>query len=226
MATSNEHVGIVGGTGAAGSALAARLASIGCRVVLGSREVDRATASVASIMGSHMEFEGSVVPGSNAEAAKADIVVLATPWDGIAKATSEIKGELSAKVVVCMSNALVRVGSEFQALFLSRGSVAQTVQALLPMSHVVAALQHVAAKELGAVEEPLHADILVTGDDVLSRNRVIMLLGAIDGANVYDAGSLSSAGPIEAMTAVLLNLNLKYKTRTAIRILGIEGEVN
>ena len=36
-----------------------------------------------------------------------------------------------------------------------------------------------------------------------------------------DAGELSNAAPIEAFAAVLLQLNVRYKTRVAVRFTGI-----
>jgi predicted dinucleotide-binding enzyme len=39
-----------------------------------------------------------------------------------------------------------------------------------------------------------------------------------------DAGDLTQAAPIEAFTAVLLQLNIRYKTRVAIKFTGIAGD--
>jgi predicted dinucleotide-binding enzyme len=37
-----------------------------------------------------------------------------------------------------------------------------------------------------------------------------------------DAGSLANAAAIEAFTAVVLNLNIRYRTRAALRLAGID----
>ena len=37
-----------------------------------------------------------------------------------------------------------------------------------------------------------------------------------------DAGELSNAAPIEAFAAVLLQLNIRYKTRAAVQFTGID----
>jgi predicted dinucleotide-binding enzyme len=38
-----------------------------------------------------------------------------------------------------------------------------------------------------------------------------------------DAGELSNAAPIEAFAAVLLQLNVRYKTRAAVKFTGIDA---
>ncbi len=219
----SEVFGIIGGTGPAGLGLAQRLCSLGHRVVVGSRDEARAESVVAELE-LPGDSPGTVVGSTNETAARSEIVVVATPWDAIARTVSPLAELLSGKIVISMVNALTRQGSEFQALTLARGSAAQTVQSILPLSRVVAALQHVPARELGAWAEPLDADILICGDDVEARRKVMTIVERIDGARAFDAGSLASAGAIEAMTAVLLNLNIRYKSHTALRILGIEGD--
>ena len=44
------RIGILGGTGPAGSALAARLASVGFDVILGSRSLERAAATTEELL--------------------------------------------------------------------------------------------------------------------------------------------------------------------------------
>ena len=87
--------------------------------------------------------------GDNTDAAEADLVVIATPWDSAATTAHEHAADLEGKVVVSMANALVRVGDEFQPLVPPRGSVAAHVQAAVPNCRVVAAFHHLPAKELG-----------------------------------------------------------------------------
>ena len=42
------------------------------------------------------------------------------------------------------------------------------------------------------------------------------------GHRPLDAGELSNAAPIEAFAAVLLQLNVRYKTRAAVKFTGID----
>lgn len=215
-------IGIVGGTGPAGSALALRLASIGHQVLLGSREPDKSVSLVSDLVGSQAGMKLDLVGASNEMAASCDIVVVATPWDSMGKAISPFLHLLEGKIVISMANALSRVGGELQATIPARGSAAQTLQASIPGAMVVAALHHLPAKELGELGTPLDADVLVCSDHRSAATAVIELISGIPGVRCFDAGSLSQAGPIEAMTAVLINLNIRYKTRCAIRITGIK----
>src|SRR4051794_32931124 len=104
------RIGILGGTGPAGTALGARLASVGYEVVLGSRSKDRAIESRDAILGRWPDLELRMDGGDNVTAATADVVVLATPWDSAAVTASSVAEHLEGRVVVSMANALVRIG--------------------------------------------------------------------------------------------------------------------
>ena len=121
-----------------------------------------------------------------------------------------------------MSNALARVDAEFVPLIPPRGSVAASVQASLPDSKVAATLQHVPAQELGALDQPLDSDILICSDNREATDLVAEIVGKIPGTRVLDCGNLSNATAIEAFTAVLLQLNTRYRTRVALKLVGLE----
>jgi 8-hydroxy-5-deazaflavin:NADPH oxidoreductase len=216
------HIGIFGGTGPAGSALAARLASIGFEVTVGSRSQERATETVDALLVSWPDLRPLLHAGGNAAAADCDIVVIATPWDSAATTAREFADALAGKTIISMANALVRVGREFQPLVPPRGSIAAHVQAAVPRCRVVAALHHLPAKELGHLGQPIESDVLVCGDDKAAVAEVCELIAKIPGCRPLEAGELSNAMAIEAFTAVLLQLNVHYKTRVAPTFTGIE----
>jgi hypothetical protein len=159
--------------------------------------------------------------GTNADAAACEIVVVATPWDSAATMAREHRVALAGKIVISMANALVRVGHEFQPLIPPRGSVAGHVQAAIPESKVVATFHHLPAKELGHLGSPIDSDVLICADDVDSIEAVADMVTKIPGCRPLDAGELSNAAAIEAFTAVLLQLNVRYKTRVAPKLTGI-----
>lgn len=214
-------IGILGGTGPAGSALGLRLASVGYEVVLGSREVQRSVRICDDLVKSWPEFVLDLVGGSNAAAAKCDLVIIATPWDSAATVVNECRHDLAGKIVVTMANALVRVGKEFQPLVLPRGSIAAHVQAEIPLSRVVAAFQHLPATELGRLGHEVDSDVLICSDDSTATAVICEIVAKIPGCRPLNAGTLSNALAIEAFTAVLLQLNVRYKTRVAPRLTGI-----
>ncbi len=218
------RIGILGGTGPAGSALGARLASIGYEVVIGSRSRYRAMETVDSLRAAWPALNLSVSAGDNEEAASCDVVVLATPWDSAATTAQDNIEHLRGKVVISMANALVRVGGEFQPLLPPRGSVAAHVQAAVPECRVVAAFHHLPAKELGHLGDPIDSDVLICSDDAEATRTAMDIVAHIPGCRPLDAGELSNATAIEAFTAVLLQLNVRYKTRVAPKLTGIKKD--
>jgi 8-hydroxy-5-deazaflavin:NADPH oxidoreductase len=215
------RVGILGGTGPAGRALGTRLAANGVDVVLGSRSVERGEEIAAEVRGEWPALPLSLTGGTNLDAASCDIVVLATPWDGAVATALELAPTLEGKVLVSMVNALTRIGREFQALVPVRGSIAATVQAVLPKTEVTAAFQHLPARELGAVDRELVSDVLICADTSEGGRRTVELVETMPGLRGVQAGSLASANAVEALTAVLLNVNIKYKSHVALRLEGL-----
>lgn len=215
------QIGILGGTGPAGRALAARLASAGHDVVIGSRSRDRAEEVTDGLRERWSELDLSIVGADNAGAADAEVVVVATPWDGAYGTATSVAERLDGKVVICMANALARIGDEFQPLVPPRGSVAASVQAAVPACRVAAAFHHVPAKELGDLDRPIVSDVLVCSDHPEATALTSEIVAGLDDLRPLDAGGLSQATPIESFTAVLLQLNVHYKTRVALRFTGI-----
>jgi NADPH-dependent F420 reductase len=162
--------------------------------------------------------------GDNPDAAAGDLVVIATPWDSAATTAQEYEELLAGKVVISMANALVRVGHEFQPLVPPRGSVAAHVQAAVPRCRVVAAFHHLPATELGHLGSPIDSDVLICSDDPEATLIVAEIVAQIPGCRPLDAGELSNATAIEAFTAVLLQLNVRYKTRVAPKLTGIRSD--
>lgn len=215
------QIGILGGTGPAGSALAARLAAVGYETIIGSRSKYRAMETVDTLHEQWSDRKLAVVAGDNAAAAAAEVIVIATPWDGAYGTATSVADELAGKVVICMANALTRIGKEFQPLVPPRGSVAASVQAAVPACHVAAAFHHVPAKELGDLDHPIESDVLICSDFSSATKVTSDLVAAIPNLRPLDAGGLSQATPIESFTAVLLQLNVRYKTRVAVKFTGI-----
>jgi NADPH-dependent F420 reductase len=200
------------------------LASIGYEAVIGSRSKYRAMEARDELVSAYPELADQLSYGDNDAAAECDLVVIATPWDSAATTAHDHGKELRGKVVVSMANALVRVGAEFQPLVPPRGSVAAHVQAAVPDCRVVAAFHHLPAKELGHVGEPIDSDVLICGDDPSAVATVSEIVSNIPGCRPLDAGELSNATAIEAFTAVLLQLNVRYRTRVAPKLTGIKGD--
>ncbi len=214
-------VGILGGTGPAGSALAVRLASVGCEVCIGSRSAERAAGIASELAGRWPERDLALAGAANEDACRAEMVVLAAPWAGAASLASSLSRALEGRVVVSMVNALEKVGDEMQALVPPRGSMTVAVQQALPRSLVAGAFHHVPARALSRLDHPLDADVLVCSDHPEAIDATIGLVELIPGCRGIAAGSFSAAGAVEAFTAVLVGINIARKAHSSIRLTGL-----
>ncbi len=215
------RIGILGGTGPAGSALAVRLASVGFDTVMGSRSAERAAEICDRLKGEWPDHQLPLSGAANPGAASCEVVVVATPWDAAAATAATVADELAGKVVISMANALAKMGREFQPLVPSRGSIAAAVQAAVPQALVSGALHHVPAHDLGDLNQPVDCDVLVCSDHSEATATTMEIMNKLPGVRALDAGPLSGASPVEAFTAVLLQLNVRYKTRVAVRFTGL-----
>ena len=209
---------IVGGTGNLGSALALRLGAPGVKIIIGSRDAEKAKNAVATL--TPKLRAGELVGTTNREAVKdADFVVIAVPYEGHAQMVSDLKGQLAGKIVIDTVVPLNKV----KPFVPPAGSALQEAQQILNgEAPVVGALHNISAVDLGDVDAPL-GDVLVCGDDAAAKQRVIEIIQRI-GATAYDAGPASNAYVIEGLTGVIIALNRKYKSKHgSIKITGIGG---
>lgn len=215
---------MIGATGPAGQAVATQMAAIGLEVVVGSRVLERAQDTVSSLLERWPKRDLALVPGNNEAAAGAELVVVATPWEGILATVSALEEPLAGKVVISMANALTRWGKEMVPLLPPTGSVTVAVARALPGSRVVGAFHHLPAGAWSDLDQALECDVMVCSDDRDASREVIDLIGRLPGLRGLDAGGLSSALAIEALTPALLEVNRRYKTHAGIRLTGIPGD--
>ena len=197
------------------------MAAAGLEVIVGSRSKPRACDICIDLVERWPRHHLAIEGGDNVDAATADLVVVATPWDAAAPTAASVAEELSGKVVISMANALVRVGNEFVPLIPPRGSIAAWIQDAVPTAKVSAALHHLPARELGDISHELQADVLLCSDHPEATKATAELIDSIPGLRAVDAGSLSSAMAIESLTAVLLQVNARYKIRSSIRLTNL-----
>ncbi len=212
----NINVAIVGGTGSLGSALALRLVAPGVRVIIGSRDREKARTVVESLR--KVQARGSLEGETNQEAVKAaDFVVIAVPYEGHATTVSQLKGQLGGKTVI---DAVVplKKGKPFVP---PAGSALLEAQEILGAeAPVIGALHNISAVDLQSADAPL-GDVLVCGDNDAAKQRVMEIIHRI-GARTFDAGPAANAYVIEGLTGVLIYLNRKYKSKHAsVKVTGI-----
>ena len=218
------EIGVLGATGPAGRGLAARLASLGHDVIAGSRDATRSADAVAELSRRWGDRVSTLVAGTNADAAGAqDLVIVATTWEAAVDTTRDHAELLDGKVVIAMANALVRVGQEFHAVLPEEGSLAAAMQAVAPGARVVASFHLIPAAAFVALDETLESDVIACGDDDSARATVLELVHAMPNLRGFDGGSLANAVGIETFAAVLLSINVRYKGKGTLRLLGVES---
>jgi NADPH-dependent F420 reductase len=195
-------IGIVGGTGDFGQGLAERLRRIGEEVELGSRTP-------------HDEFV------SNRECAEdSDIVFLSVPPEGLAEMCANLAANLDGKIVVSVASPVVfrngKAAAEPGEL-----SLAELGAQAAPGARMVAGFHTVSAKALAKVDEPLDEDVILCGDDDEAKALVGALAERIVAGRAVDAGRLEVARWLEPVTAVLLNVNRRYKASSGVRVTGL-----
>jgi len=212
-------VGILGGTGPAGRGVAARMASAGYEVVLGSRDAARAQATADAMAPPSV---GSLRGGTNEEAANCELVVVATPFDSAVATVSALRAALAGKVVISMVNALAREGKELVALYPPRGSMAAQIAFALPESTIVGAFHHLPASLMEDLDSDLEADVVIFADDADARSSVATMVSTLPGLNGVVAGSMSLASAVEAFTAVCISINIRHKVHSYVRLAGLQ----
>jgi hypothetical protein len=211
-------VAIVGGTGNLGTALALRLAAPGVRVIIGSREREKAITVVESLR-SKVSQGGRLEGETNPEAVKqAEFIVISVPYEGHAKIVADLKGQLGGKTII---DAVVPL-QKGRPFVPPAGSALLEAQTILgDEAPVIGALHNISALDLQDIDAPL-GDVLVSGDSDPAKRSVMEIIRRI-GAKPYDAGPAANAYVIEGITGVLIYLNRKYKSKHAsVRITGID----
>ena len=218
------QIAILGGTGPEGMGLGLRFAMLGEQVVLGSRQAARAV-DAAQRANAQLGAAGhpATVRGAESPAAirDADMVVIATPFAGVAELLPPLAPLLAGVTVIDVVNPLIHVNKQFTVERVPEGSAAEAIQKLLPQSRVVSAFKNESAELLNAIDRPLAGDICVASDHADDRSRVMALVTRIPNYRPIDAGPLINARSIEAITAMLLNINRRYHALSSIQILGL-----
>lgn len=214
-------LGLIGGTGPQGYGLALRCAAAGHPVLIGSRAAPRAKAAAERIRSA---VHGATADGTeNLEVlARTDRVVLAVPFVALASFLEATAGALAGKLVVDVV-VPVTLRDDFFTLVPVDGaaSAGELIQRSVPTARVVSAFKNLPAERLLDLSSPLEGDVLVCGDDPAARLEVHALVALIPGLRAVDAGRLANARSLEAITALLLNLNRLHGARTSIAITGL-----
>ena len=201
-------VAMLGGTGAFGSALARRLVEAGIEVTIGSRDPDRAAATAAEVGARGRRERGG--------RAGVDLVVLSV--DASAAVSTRPSSRRDRRDAGPERREPAPLRERRRASRRRPVSLAERVQQLL-RGPVVAGLHSLAARSLAAGKAD--GDALVCGDDETAKAAALELAATLVTGRALDAGPLASARALEGMTAVIVNLNRRYRGHAGLRIVGL-----
>jgi len=220
MTTQVHTIAVLGGTGAEGSGLALRWARAGHRVTLGSRNPEKA-AKVCEELNAVLGSNSIAFSDNRSAASAATIVVLTVPHQAQHATVDEVRKEIAGKILIDATVPLVPPKVARVQLPAGGSAVAEVQRMLGDTVRVVSAFQNVSAHELRDPDHSIDCDVLVCGDDVSAREIVVALARDI-GLRAYHAGPICNSAAAEALTSILISLNIRYKVPGAgIRITGI-----
>lgn len=219
-----DPVAVIGASGALGFGLAIRLARAGVPIVIGSRDAARAEETAARA--AEAVPEGSFSAYDNAGAANAaDTIVLSVPFRNQSETLANLKGALtSGQLLIDATVPLAAAvgGKATRMLGVAQGSAAQQTLEMVPDGvRVVSALHTVSAASLADLAHPLEQDVLLCGDSRADKHEAASVIERVNGLRCVDCGRLEMSRTTEALTALLISVNSRYKIHAGIRLTSL-----
>lgn len=219
-------VAIVGGTGPEGRGLATRWARAGLRVIIGSRDENRASLTAHDIC-EHLGPNAVVEGMENTAAVRAsDVVVLTVPFEGQAAILKQLRnqfrpGTVLVSATVPLASSVGDRGSRVLGVW--QGSAAQQAAEMAPQGVAVVGAFHNISASLLETAVPVECDVIVCTDNEKAKEVAYELARKIPGVRPLDGGKLENSRIVEQITALLITLNIRHKVHSAgLRITGIE----
>jgi NADPH-dependent F420 reductase len=219
-----EPIPIVGGTGALGFGLALRLAAAGRAVAIGSRDAARAEEAAARIRDRVPHADVTGLPSADA-VPLGPVVFLTVPFRAQSENLTNLSVVLQAHQILVDATAPLAAaisGKATRLLGVPQGSAAEQAQEMAPHGvSVVGALHTVSARRLGDLDQELDEDVLLCGDSREDKRQVAQIIGAIPGLRPVNAGSLETARYAEALTPLLISVNIRNKAHAGVRLTNL-----
>lgn len=217
-------VSVIGGSGDLGFGLAMRLGAAGVPISIGSRDEERAAATAERLR--DRVPDGSFSGSTNRKAITgATVIILTVPFTSQQRTLTELREALRPGQVVLDTTvplASTVGGRPTRTVGVWQGSAAEQAAELVPRGvGVVSALHTVAASQLQDLAHRFEQDVLVCGDSAADKRVVADLLEQVPGFRCVDCGPLEMSRYSEQLTPLLIGLNLRYRAKSGVRIVGL-----
>jgi 8-hydroxy-5-deazaflavin:NADPH oxidoreductase len=156
--------------------------------------------------------------GNEESLAGADLAILSVPSSATRETASALAAALGSTPLLSVASDLrftdagIEPGRESRSL---AEEVAEVVEA-----PVASGFQSLAASNLTLPRLP-DEDVLVCGNDSAAKDPSLELGAQLVAGRAIDAGPLANSRALESMTAVLLNVNRRFKVRAGLRVTGL-----
>ena len=147
--------------------------------------------------------------GTNQEAINrsTEIIIFAVPWEAHNYLLNDLKDQIGKKTLVDIVVPLSKNDPK-KVSMPPEGSATEAAQSILgEETPVVGALHNVSATTLQNLDWKINCDVLVCGNNLNARKQVMSLIEKI-GVTAYNAGDAESARCIEALTSILIRINI------------------
>lgn len=217
-------IALVGGTGDQGPPLAVRWTLAGNKVLIGSRNLEKAK-NVAEQLQSALKslgHEAEVAFGVNEQVVtKADTVVMTIPYAGLDATIQSLQGKINPGTLVISPIVPIEfTGKEIRLIHVEGASAAETIARAFPEARVVSALQTVSSKLLADYAKPVRGDVMVCADDREAKRKARLLVEQIPNLRAVDAGELANSHIVEEFTVLLIKTGrINKKTNLCVRLI-------
>ncbi|WP_369776612.1 NADPH-dependent F420 reductase [Streptomyces sp. R33] len=200
-------IGILG-AGRVGTNLASKLSAAGHHVTLGTRNPEDTTARTIGLA-PRIAFADH-----RTTARTTDIVINATPGDSSLDRLTDLRAELSGKILIDVSNATRDTAEGLPGdLCYPGSSLAERLQAALPDTHVVKTLNTMLFTVMTAPETlATPPTAYLSGDSEHAKKTVSGLLGDLgwQPERIEDLGDITTARATEAMILVVPHIMRRH----------------
>jgi len=209
------RISLLGGTGDIAEGLVLRWSKIGHEIFIGSRSEEKAKGIASGYIEKLSErgIKSNIHGMPNADAARAsEVIIISIPPEYAVATVEYVRDGLTDQIVVTPVVPMVKRGKAFYYTPPSQGSAALEIKGVLPEGvRLVSAYHNLPAKELSDIDQDLEYDVIICGDDEEAKDVVRRLTEEMPNLRALDAGPLDTSSMIEALTPLIVNLNVRHK---------------